>query len=112
VGYAGGRRRLTVLRPDGSRPASLSVGMVVGELGAAGRARRSAEVVAETPVECHALPWERPRRLGETHPSVHAAVLEVLGRAARADRAAARARVGLGRAAPPRSGEAGLDSTA
>jgi hypothetical protein len=52
--------------------------MVVGELGAAGRARRSADVVAEAAVECHAPPWERPRRLGETHPSVHAAVLLVL----------------------------------
>ena len=70
--------RLTVMRPDGTRAASLSAGMVVGELGAAGRTRRSADVVAETAVECHALAWERLRRLGETHPSVHAAVLEVL----------------------------------
>ncbi len=52
--------------------------MVVGELGAAGRTRRSADVVAETAVECHALPWERLRRLGETHPSVPAAVLEAV----------------------------------
>ena len=70
--------RLTVVRPDGTRAATLSAGMIVGELGVAGGRRRSADVVAETAVECHALPWDALRRLGEEHPAVCAAVLAVL----------------------------------
>ena len=70
--------RLSVVRPDGTRAATLSAGMVVGELGVADGRARSADVVAETEVECHALAWDDLRRLGEEAPAVHSAVLGVL----------------------------------
>ena len=55
--------RLTVVRPDGTRAATLSPGMVVGELGVADGRARSADVVAETVVECHRLALADLRRL-------------------------------------------------
>jgi CRP-like cAMP-binding protein len=70
--------RLTVVRPDGTRAATLSPGMVVGELGVADGGVRSADVVAETVVECHQLALDELRRLEVDAPSVHGAVLAVL----------------------------------
>ncbi len=70
--------RLTVVRPDGTRAATLSPGMVVGELGVADGRARSADVVAETTVECHELSLADLRRLEIDAPVVHGAVLTVL----------------------------------
>jgi glutaminase len=70
--------RLTVVRPDGTRAALLSAGMVVGELGVADGRERSADVVAETDVECHALALGDLHGLAVAAPAVHAAVLGAL----------------------------------
>jgi len=70
--------RLTVVRPDGTRAATLSPGMVVGELGVSDGRARSADVVAETAVECHSLAWGDLRRLGHEAPAIQSAVLAVL----------------------------------
>jgi hypothetical protein len=70
--------RLSVVRPDGTRAATLSAGTVVGELGAVDGRERSADVVADTAALCHALPWAALEALGAEHPAAHAAVLGVL----------------------------------
>lgn len=70
--------RLTVARPDGTRAATLAPGMVVGELGVADGRTRSADVVAETAVECHELALADLRRLEVDAPVAYGAVLAVL----------------------------------
>lgn len=70
--------RLAVVRPDGTRAATLTAGMVVGELSVSDGGVRSADVVAESAVECHALARDDLRRLADEAPVVHAAVLSVL----------------------------------
>ncbi len=59
----------------GARVASFSAGTMVGELAFIDGDRRSANVVAEGTVECAVFDVGDFRRLAETHPRIHAAIL-------------------------------------
>jgi len=69
VDLPGGRRR---------RVATVSPGMVFGELTVVDRSPRTADVRADTAVECLALPAVALDRLGVTHPEVRMRILENL----------------------------------
>jgi glutaminase len=60
------------------RLSTLSSGMTFGELAAVSRTLRSADVRADEPVACWALPLAAFDRLGETHPDVKLVLLENL----------------------------------
>jgi glutaminase len=72
-----GEVTVSVAQPDGSahRLATLSAGMAFGELAAIGQSIRSADVTADGPVELLALSSAAFERLGETRPSLQAALL-------------------------------------
>jgi glutaminase len=59
----------------GARVASFSTGTMVGELAFIDGERRSAHVVAEGAVECAQFDGDDFRRLAESHPRIHAAIL-------------------------------------
>jgi glutaminase len=75
-----GEVSVTIDLPNGrvKRLATMSPGMTFGEMAVVDRARRSADVRADTTVECCALSTAAFDRLGETHPAIKAAVLENL----------------------------------
>ena len=58
------------------RLATLSPGMAFGELALVTRSPRSADVRADTAVECYALSADRFAELGRTHPAVKMTLLE------------------------------------
>jgi glutaminase len=60
------------------RLSTLSSGMTFGELAAVSRTLRSADVRADEPVACWALPLAEFDRLGESHPDVKLVLLENL----------------------------------
>jgi glutaminase len=62
----GGHRRL----------ATFTAGMVFGELAVIDGAPRSAEIVADTDLDCHVLSVAAFQRLGETHPQIKIALLK------------------------------------
>ncbi len=78
--------RLSVLRSDSSgarvRAATLSAGMVVGEIALVDRSPRSADVVADTDVELYRLGFDEFDALGEVDPSAQATILRNLLREA------------------------------
>ena len=55
---------------------TLSPGMAFGELALVTRARRSADVRADTVVDCYMLSADRFAELGRTHPAVKMKLLE------------------------------------
>ncbi len=63
----------------GSRVASLSAGTMVGELAFIDGERRSANVVAETELECGVLEAEGFFGLQDSHPRIHAKILRNIG---------------------------------
>jgi glutaminase len=65
----GGRRK---------RLATLSPGMAFGELAVVNRGPRTADVRADTAVECYALSTAAFDRLSETHPATKITILENL----------------------------------
>jgi len=75
-----GQVSVTVDLPSGQfkRLATLSAGMTFGELAVVDRTKRSADVRADTPVECYALPTTTFDALGKTHPTIKLALLENL----------------------------------
>ncbi len=75
-----GRVSVTVDLPGGERKriATVSPGMVFGELTVVDRSRRTADVRADTVVECLALPAVELDRLGETRPAVTTTILRNL----------------------------------
>jgi glutaminase len=73
IDLSGGRRR---------RLATLSAGRTFGELAVVQRGPRTADVQADTPVECWTLGTAAFERLGRTHPAVTIAILENLLRSA------------------------------
>jgi len=75
-----GEVSVTVDLPSGQRKrlATLSAGMTFGELAVVDRAKRSADVRADTPVECYALPMATFDALGRTHPTIKLVLLENL----------------------------------
>jgi len=60
------------------RLSTLSRGMTFGELAAVSRTTRSADVRADEPAQCWALPVAAFDRLAETHPDVKLVLLENL----------------------------------
>ena len=72
-----GRVSVTVGLPgEGQRRlATLSPGMPFGELAVVARSRRTADVRAETPVECFALSMERFERLADDDPAIQLVLL-------------------------------------
>jgi glutaminase len=79
-----GRVSVTVDLPgEGQRRlATLSPGMPFGELAVVARTERTADVRADTPVECFALSIDRFERLGASDPAIKLVVLENLLRGA------------------------------
>lgn len=75
-----GEVSVTVDLPSGQlkRLATLSAGMTFGELAVVDRTIRSADVRADTPVECYALPTTTFDALGKTHPTIKVVLLENL----------------------------------
>jgi glutaminase len=75
-----GRVSVTVDLADGSprRLSTLSAGMTFGELAFIQRATRSADVCADTPVQCLSLSLEEFDRLDRTRPEVKTGLLENL----------------------------------
>ena len=68
---------LTELRNgEWKRLSTLSSGMLFGELAALGRGARTADVRADEPVACFALPMAELERLGEERPDVKLVLLE------------------------------------
>ena len=63
----------------GTRVASFSVGTMVGELAFIDGERRSANVVAETELECGVLEAEGFFGLQDSHPRIHATILRNIG---------------------------------
>jgi CRP-like cAMP-binding protein len=83
-----GQLSVTIERPGGSqRLATLSAGMVFGELSLIGRERRTADVYADTMVECLALDADEFEAMTEDDPALACAVLanllRIVGRTAR-----------------------------
>jgi glutaminase len=66
--------------PNGEikRLATFPAGMAFGELAIIDRGERTADVRADTAVECYALPVAALDRLGETHPAIKMKLLENL----------------------------------
>ena len=79
---ARGRVSVLVPRADGGqrRLATFSAGMHFGEMAVLDGAPRSADVVADTDVECDCLPLAALDRVGVDHPEVHILLLRNLGR--------------------------------
>jgi glutaminase len=77
---ARGRVSVTAEGPDGrvTRLSTVSPGMVFGELAVIDGSPRTADVRADTVVECWALPAAELDRLGEAHPEVKMQLLERL----------------------------------
>jgi len=75
-----GEVSVTVDLPSGrlKRLSTLSAGMSFGEMAVVDRALRSADVHADTPVECYALPTAAFDQLGETHPRIKLVLVENL----------------------------------
>jgi glutaminase len=73
-----GRISARIPLPDGScrRLATFSGGMVFGELAAIDGAPRSAEIVADSDIECDVFSVASFRKLGETHPRVKIVLLQ------------------------------------
>jgi len=73
-----GRVSVLMTRDTGEpqRLTTLSPGMAFGELALVTRSRRSADVRADTQVDCYVLSAERFDQLGETHPAVKMKLLE------------------------------------
>ena len=61
---------------QGKRLSTLSAGMSFGELGTIGRTTRTADVRADTSVECYVLPREAWEQLAETDPTARFKILE------------------------------------
>lgn len=84
-----GQLSVTIDLPDGAvrRLSTLSGGMVFGELSLIGREARTADVRADTMVECHVLAIDAFERLMQDHPALVckllANLLRVVGRTAR-----------------------------
>jgi len=74
------RGRVSVFLPgeDGRRLATVSPGMSFGEMAFIDGARRSADIVADTEVECHLLTLEDFDKFGKTHPALKIKLLEQL----------------------------------
>jgi glutaminase len=64
------------------RLATLSAGMAFGELALLDRSPRSADVHADTAIECAFLPLARFDRMGATHPKITVKLVTNLFRAA------------------------------
>jgi glutaminase len=75
-----GKLSVVVERPDGAtrRLATLGAGTVFGELAAVGGEARTADVRADTAVECYELALDDLDRLDDTDPSLRSAVLTSL----------------------------------
>jgi glutaminase len=75
-----GRVSVTVELPRGERKrlSTVSPGMVFGELTVVDRSARTADVRADTAVECLVLPGDALDRVGRTQPRVKIAILENL----------------------------------
>lgn len=75
-----GRVSVTVDLPGGPRKrlATVSPGMIFGEITVIDRSQRTADVRADTAVECLVLPAAALERLGETNPPVAMAVMRNL----------------------------------
>jgi glutaminase len=75
---------LSVLAPgdeiSGRRLSTLSAGMTFGELGYVERGARTADVYADTDVECATLPYAVLDRLASTDPHLHGKLLHALAR--------------------------------
>jgi glutaminase len=73
-----GRVSVLMSRDTGEpqRLTTLSPGMAFGELALVTRSRRSADVRADTAVDCYALSADRFAELGRTHPAVKTTLLE------------------------------------
>jgi glutaminase len=73
-----GRVSVLMTRDTGEpqRLTTLSPGMAFGELALVTRSRRSADVRADTVVDCYALSGDRFAELGRTHPAVKMKLLE------------------------------------
>lgn len=85
---ASGQLSVTLERPGGSqRLATLSAGMVFGELSLIGRERRTADVYADTMVECLVLDADEFEAMTEDDPALACAVLvnllRIVGQTAR-----------------------------
>ena len=74
------RGHVSVLLPgeDRHRLATFSPGMSFGEMALLDGAPRSANIVADSEVECHLLPLKDFQALGETHPAIKIKILEKL----------------------------------
>jgi glutaminase len=74
------RGRVSVLLPGESRHrlATFSPGMSFGEMALIDGAPRSADIIADTAVECHRLALEDFQSLGQTHPAIKIKILEKL----------------------------------
>jgi glutaminase len=73
------RGTVSVLLPDNrERLAAFSPGMSFGELAVIDGAPRSADIVADTDVECHVFALEDFHNLGKTHPEIKIKLLERL----------------------------------
>lgn len=79
-----GEVSITLDLPSGQRTriATLAPGMCFGELAAVNRGPRTADVRADTDVDCFELPLERFDRMAETLPALRAALVENLLRLA------------------------------
>ncbi|HEV2694205.1 MAG TPA: cyclic nucleotide-binding domain-containing protein, partial [Verrucomicrobiae bacterium] len=74
------RGRVSVFLPgdEGRRLATFSPGMSFGEMAFIDGARRSADIVADTDVECYLLKLEDFQTFGRTHPALKIKLLEQL----------------------------------
>ena len=77
---ARGRASAHIEQADGrkKRLGTFSSGMVFGEMGVLENAPRSAEVTADTEVECDLLKLEDFEKLGENHPQINRAIMRNL----------------------------------
>ena len=75
-----GQVSVTIVLPNGGnkRLATFPAGMAFGELAIIDRGERTADVRADTAVECYVLPVTALDRLGETHPAIKMKLLENL----------------------------------
>jgi CRP-like cAMP-binding protein len=77
---ARGRASATIKQAHGDikRLGTFSSGMVFGEMGVLEHAPRSAEVIADTEVDCDLLKLEDFEKLGESHPHIKLTILRNL----------------------------------
>jgi glutaminase len=75
-----GQVSVTIALPNGDvkRLATFPAGMAFGELAIIDRGERTADVRADTAVECYLLPVAALDRLGETHPAIKMKLMENL----------------------------------